>query len=63
MLERFKTLSHLRNDLERVRMLVDIVRKREKEKLKMMDLQMEYLYMKLRPLNCILTRISENLRR
>jgi NuA3 HAT complex component NTO1 len=61
MVERFKILTHLRNDLERVRMLSELVRKREKEKLRMMHLQMEYLYMAMTPLTCAIRRIHDHL--
>lgn len=62
MLRRFKTLHHLREDLEKARMLAELVRKREKEKLRMLKLQMEYILMRLRPLDVILRRTIESIR-
>jgi hypothetical protein len=62
-LRRLKILSHLRTDLESVRLLVELIRKREKEKLKIVRLQMDYLYMHLAPLNCLIRRTLEEIRK
>lgn len=62
-IERFKILTHLRADLEKVRLMADLVRKREKEKLKILRLQMEYVYITLAPLHCLLRRSLEEARK
>lgn len=61
MLSRLRILSYLRNDLETVRLLLDLLKKREKEKLKRYRLQMNYLYMKVSPLSSLLKRSLEEL--
>ncbi|KAJ3281108.1 nuA3 HAT complex component nto1 [Borealophlyctis nickersoniae] len=41
---RYQTLTYVRGDLERVRLLAELVRKREKEKLRQYQVQQEYLF-------------------
>lgn len=54
-LARYKALTFLRRDLEKVRELTDLVRKREMEKLKSLLSVRSYLHLYFTPLSHILT--------
>jgi hypothetical protein len=54
-------MTDLRKDLEKVRMLVDLVHRREKEKLKKTRLQVKYLETILFPLDFILRPVLEEI--
>eukprot|EP00842_Homolaphlyctis_polyrhiza_P005489 jgi/Hompol1/5941/HPOL_004751-RA len=49
-IRKYELLGQLRRDLERVRMLTDLVRKREKEKERICLLQQQYIMMLLNPI-------------
>ncbi|KAJ1672756.1 hypothetical protein EV182_006563, partial [Spiromyces aspiralis] len=61
--QRQQFIISLRADLERVRMLVEIVRRREREKLKRVRLQMEYWSYILTPLAQLLTPALDEIQR
>ena len=56
-----QAMTDLRKDLEKVRMLVDLVHRREKEKLKKTRLQVKYLETILFPLDFILRPVLEEI--
>ncbi|PKY22281.1 hypothetical protein RhiirB3_502862, partial [Rhizophagus irregularis] len=58
---KYLAMTDLRKDLEKVRMLVDLVHRREKEKLKKTRLQVKYLETILFPLDCILRPVLEEI--
>ncbi|RIA79372.1 hypothetical protein C1645_840853 [Glomus cerebriforme] len=58
---KYMAMTDLRKDLEKVRMLVDLVHRREKEKLKKTKLQVKYLETILFPLECILRPVLEEI--
>ncbi|KAJ1978761.1 hypothetical protein H4R35_001777 [Dimargaris xerosporica] len=57
----YAVLRLVRKDLERIRMLVELVRKRERQKLKRVRLQHEYLEGFLYPLSRVLTPVLDAL--
>ena len=62
-LARFRVLSQIRTDLESVRMLTDLVRKREKQKLKNCQTQMQFLRIALTPHIHVLTIALEEIKK
>ncbi|KAJ1657268.1 hypothetical protein IWQ61_003297 [Dispira simplex] len=57
----YTMLQHVRKDLERIRMLVELVRKREREKLKRFRLQREYLETFIYPMARVLWPVLQGL--
>ncbi|KAJ1343023.1 hypothetical protein BSLG_002448 [Batrachochytrium salamandrivorans] len=61
-MKKYELLGVLRRDLERVRLLIELVRKREKEKEKICKVQQEYVEKLLNPLSSLLRPILEQLK-
>ncbi|KAI9322963.1 PHD-zinc-finger like domain-containing protein, partial [Zopfochytrium polystomum] len=61
--QKYEILRHIRRDLERVRMLAELVKRREKDKLKRITLQLEYLDKLLHPLTDLLRPILATVKR
>ncbi|KAJ3100978.1 nuA3 HAT complex component nto1 [Phlyctochytrium planicorne] len=61
--KRNEILRYVRYDLERVRILAEMVKKREKEKLKQYQLQTQYLEMVYNPVTQVLRPILDDIRR
>ncbi|KAJ3327995.1 nuA3 HAT complex component nto1 [Blyttiomyces sp. JEL0837] len=61
--KKYEILRYIRNDLERVRLLAELVKKREKEKLKRARLHLEYLEIIMHPVTHVLRPIFEEIRR
>ncbi|KAJ1569054.1 nuA3 HAT complex component nto1 [Cladochytrium tenue] len=61
--QRFEFLRHVRRDLERVRLLAELVKKREKEKLRRVTAQCEYLSVILNPMTHFLRPVLEKIKR
>lgn len=61
--ENFRKLTHVRKDLEKVRLLVDLVKKREKTKFHALQFQFDYLKIVCSPLTHILKKSVEEVKR
>ncbi|KAJ1555808.1 nuA3 HAT complex component nto1 [Cladochytrium tenue] len=61
--QRFEFLRHVRRDLERVRLLAELVKKREKEKLRRATAQCEFLSIVLNPMTHFLRPVLEKIKR
>ena len=61
--QRYEVLTHIRKDLERARILAEMVRKREREKLRRLQVQREYFEHLFYPLSKSFHSILEDLRK
>ncbi|KAJ3255349.1 nuA3 HAT complex component nto1 [Chytriomyces hyalinus] len=61
--KRMEVLRKIRNDLERVRMLSELVKKRERERLKRSQTQFQIALLFFHPLTCLLRPALEEIRR
>ncbi|KAJ3194103.1 Bromodomain and PHD finger-containing protein 3 [Irineochytrium annulatum] len=60
---RNEVLRYVRNDLERVRILAELIKKREKDKLKQCQIQLEYVEFLVNPVTKVLRPVLEEVRR